>query len=256
VFKHVLVRDALYQTLLTGPRAALHFKIAEEIERRAGNRLPEVVEALANHFGRTDRADKAFTYLAMAGAKSLGVYSLDHAAEYLEAALAVLYKNPDCATDDQVVNFIADYSLLSNASFRLTSTTDCVEHFAPRLNRLISSHKRIVIQHHYALALLWSGRYFEAENAQATLSSMASRLGDLRSRAYELASRIHISTYVMPFSTENFKSLSEEAVMAGSEVNDGYLQIMIRYFVGWEEFHRGHLLKAAEWAEELVTTVV
>ncbi len=44
VFKHALARDALYQSLLTGPRVALHLKIAEEIERRAANRLAEVAE--------------------------------------------------------------------------------------------------------------------------------------------------------------------------------------------------------------------
>ena len=60
-FKHALVRDALYQSLLTGPRAALHLKIAEEIERRSDNRLAEVVETLAHHYGQTDRADKAFS---------------------------------------------------------------------------------------------------------------------------------------------------------------------------------------------------
>ena len=70
-FKHALVRDALYQSLLTEPRTALHLKIAEEIERRSGNRLTEVAEILAHHYGQTDRADKAFAYLAMAGAKSL-----------------------------------------------------------------------------------------------------------------------------------------------------------------------------------------
>jgi AAA ATPase domain/Adenylate and Guanylate cyclase catalytic domain len=34
-FKHALVRDALYQSLLKGPRAAFHLKIAKEIERPA-----------------------------------------------------------------------------------------------------------------------------------------------------------------------------------------------------------------------------
>ncbi len=72
-FKHALVRDALYQSLLTEPRKALHLKIAEEIERRSGNRLAEVAEVLANHYSQTDRADKAFAYLSMAGSKSLSV---------------------------------------------------------------------------------------------------------------------------------------------------------------------------------------
>ena len=42
VFKHVLVRDALYQSLLTEARKELHLKIGEEIERRSGNRLNEL----------------------------------------------------------------------------------------------------------------------------------------------------------------------------------------------------------------------
>ena len=46
-FKHALVRDALYQSLLAETRTALHLKIAEEIERRSGNRLSEVAEVLA-----------------------------------------------------------------------------------------------------------------------------------------------------------------------------------------------------------------
>ena len=74
-FKHALVRDALYQSLLSEPRTALHLKIAEEIERRSGNRLTEVAEVLAHHYGQTARHDKAFAYLSMAGTKSLGVYS-------------------------------------------------------------------------------------------------------------------------------------------------------------------------------------
>ena len=49
-FKHALVRDALYQSLLTEPRKSLHLKIAEEIERRSGNRLVEVAEVLAHHY--------------------------------------------------------------------------------------------------------------------------------------------------------------------------------------------------------------
>ena len=38
-FKHELVRDAPYQSLLTEQRTAVHSKIAEELERRSGNRL-------------------------------------------------------------------------------------------------------------------------------------------------------------------------------------------------------------------------
>ena len=95
-FKHALVRDALYQSLLTGPRTVLHLKIAEEIERNHKNHLAEVAESLAHHYCRTDRVGKAFSYLALAGAKSLGLYSLEEAEKYLAAAIALLEMKPEC----------------------------------------------------------------------------------------------------------------------------------------------------------------
>ena len=44
VFKHALVRDAVYDSLLSATRSIMHLKIAEEIERRSANRLPETAE--------------------------------------------------------------------------------------------------------------------------------------------------------------------------------------------------------------------
>jgi len=45
-FKHALVRDALYKSLLQEPRSAFHLAIASEIEQRSPTRLAEVAETL------------------------------------------------------------------------------------------------------------------------------------------------------------------------------------------------------------------
>lgn len=252
-FKHALVRDALYQSLLTGPRTALHLKIAEETERRGGNRLAEVVEILAHHYSQTDRDNKAFTYIAMAGGKSLGVYSLEEADRYFTAAIALLDKNPDCASDEQVAELLVDYTLYSNLSLRLKALTETVERFMSRLDRLGDSQMCILIQHQYVLALLYSARYRDAERAQAYLSAMADRLLDVRSRGYALVSAIHTSTIIAPYPVEMFEALSREAIgAAASNVNDVYLQSFVRFVVGWEEFHRGRIAKAHQEATELM----
>ena len=251
-FKHALVRDALYQSLLTGPRSALHLKIAEEIERRSSNRLTEVVEALADHYSQSDRTDKAFTYVAMAGAKSLGVYSLDEAGNYFDTAIALLDKNPDCASDQQAAEMLVDYTLLSNLSMRFEATTRAVERFMLIINRLRDSHTCVLIQHHYVLGLVWGGRYRAAEKAQSNLSAMATRLNDPRSTAYALASGIHVSTIIAPNSVAIFEALCCEAITASSHVNDAYLQVFTQFVVGWDEFHRGRMAKAHEAAEELM----
>jgi len=126
-FKHALVRDALYQSLLSEPRTRLHLKIAEEIERRSGNRLTEVAEVLAHHYSQTARDDKAFAYLTMAGAKSLGVYSLDEASAHFTAALALLDKNPACASDGQVADFLVSYAAVLEMSEKIKVLIDLLE---------------------------------------------------------------------------------------------------------------------------------
>lgn len=88
-FKHILVRDVVYDRLLTDQRSALHLKVAEAIERLVGNRPNEYAEILASHYGRTARRDKAFHYFSAAGRKSLDVYALDAAENHFRAALKV-----------------------------------------------------------------------------------------------------------------------------------------------------------------------
>ena len=75
-----------------------------------------------------------------------------------------------------------------------------------RLDRLGNDPKCILVLHHYVIALLWSGRYREAERAQTNLSAMAAELPDAKSMAYALASAIHVSTIISPFPVGIFEA--------------------------------------------------
>ena len=108
-------------------------KIAEEIERRSGNRLTEVAEVLAHHYSQTERTAKAFAYLSMAGSKSLSVYSLDEAAIHFAAALALLDKKSGNVKDDEVADFIVSYMLLLNMSGKVGAIIDVLERHLARL---------------------------------------------------------------------------------------------------------------------------
>lgn len=249
-FKHALVRDALYQSLLTGPRSALHLKIAEEIERRSGNRLTEVVEALAQHYSQSDCIDKAFTYVAMAGAKSLRVYSLDEAGKYFAAAIALLDNNPDCASDQKVADLLVDFTFYSNLAMRFTSTTSVVERFISRLEGLGDTQSYVLVQHHYVYALLFSAENHKVKAAQAKLSAMAARLPDQRSAAYAVCMAIFASTLLAPVPLEVFEASSREAIAIASNVDDTYIKSILWFCVGWDEFHRGRMAKAHRAAEE------
>ena len=118
-FRHALLRDALYHSLLRDARTALHFRIATEIERRADNRLTEVAELLAHHYSLTEHSDKAFLYLTSAATKSLRIYSIDEAGYYFTKALALLDNSPDCAADEMIRDMLADYTLYLNLTLQV-----------------------------------------------------------------------------------------------------------------------------------------
>ena len=251
-FKHALVRDALYQSLLTEARATLHLRIAEEIERRSSNRLTEVAEVLAHHFSKTDRVNKAFAYGSMAGVKSLSVYSLDEAMIHFVAALALLDKNPDCASDGQVADFLVSYATLLHMSTQIETMIVVLRRYLPRIDRLGNDSRAVLIRHHYVFALIFNTRYREATAIQQETSAIAERVGDSRSKAYSLASEISISMVVAPKSLDRFEKLKREAIEAISETTDTYIKNWTRFVIGSEEILRGRIRHARDAASELM----
>jgi class 3 adenylate cyclase len=251
-FKHALVRDALYQSLLTGPRAALHLKIAEEVKRRNDNRLAEVVEILAHHYGQTDRVDMAFTYLAMAGAKSLGVYSLDEAATHLTAALALLDKNPECASDGQVAELLVSYMLLLNFGGQVKVTIGVIARYFARIDRLGDDPRAVLIRYHYAHALHLNARYREAAATQRETSSMADRLGDNISIAYALLGELNVTWTVEPKPLHDFELLRRRAIEASADTQDQFVQNQHWLAIGAEELFRGRMGQARDSALKLL----
>ena len=213
-FKHALVRDALYQSLLSDARAALHGKIADEIERRSGNRLIEVAEVLAHHYSQTSRAEKAFTYLSMAGSKSLGVYSLEEAATHLTAACFLLDNNPTCASDNQVAEFLVSYAVLLNLNDQVKVAIDVIERYLARINHLGDDARAVIIRFYYLYALIWNGRYRDAVATQRDVSPIADRLGDSRSKAYSLTGGIFASIMFAPKPLDEFERVKREAIKA------------------------------------------
>ena len=62
-FTHSLTRDVAYESLPPARRRVLHGAIARALEAVYADRLAEVYDRLAYHYGRTDEATKAVLYL-------------------------------------------------------------------------------------------------------------------------------------------------------------------------------------------------
>jgi tetratricopeptide (TPR) repeat protein len=135
IFKHALVQEAVYESLLTGRRKALHQRVAEAIERSYGDRLAEWAEVLAHHWGQTPHADKAVRYLALAGEKSLRIYSVEEAHERFRRIVELIEAHPSCADD----RFLADVLLAwSRAHYYRKDVRGLIalERYLPRVEAL------------------------------------------------------------------------------------------------------------------------
>jgi class 3 adenylate cyclase/predicted ATPase len=87
LFKHALVQDAAYSTLLREPRRALHARIAHVLEREFPDIAENQPEILARHCTEAGLTEKAAGLWAKAGQRSLNRSALVEAAEQLTRAL-------------------------------------------------------------------------------------------------------------------------------------------------------------------------
>ncbi len=65
-FKHALIQEVVYETLLLRQRRDLHRRVAEALEAGAGDD-PAFLESLAEHYGRAEVPEKARAYALKAG---------------------------------------------------------------------------------------------------------------------------------------------------------------------------------------------
>jgi class 3 adenylate cyclase/predicted ATPase len=94
LFKHALVQDAAYGTLLREPRRALHARIAETLEREFVDISEAQPELLARHCTEAGLAEKAASLWGIAGQRSLERSALIEAAQQLTRALAEIATLP------------------------------------------------------------------------------------------------------------------------------------------------------------------
>ena len=87
LFKHALVQDAAYGTLLREPRRALHARIAETLESQFADIVERQPELLARHCTEAGQIEKAAVLWGKAGQRSLQRSALVEAAEQITRAL-------------------------------------------------------------------------------------------------------------------------------------------------------------------------
>ncbi|HWE21885.1 MAG TPA: AAA family ATPase [Hyphomicrobiaceae bacterium] len=96
-FKHTLVQDAAYASLLRSRRQFLHGQIAATLEDRFPGVASSAPATLGHHYAEAGVHDKAASYWSKAGRLSLDRSAMVEATVQLERALGLLAELPDTA---------------------------------------------------------------------------------------------------------------------------------------------------------------
>ena len=89
LFKHVMVREVIYDLLLLNQRQRLHHQIALSLEATQANGIEVSFSELATHWERAGAVDNAMRYLALAGDLALRRYSIREVVTHCRKAVSL-----------------------------------------------------------------------------------------------------------------------------------------------------------------------
>ena len=183
-FRHLLIRDAAYDSLSKQSRADLHARFADWLEHTTGERLPEYAEIVGWHL------EQAHRNLAELGSVD------EHAAEVARRAadhLAAAGWTASARGD-----FSAGVTLRSRALALMPA----------------DDRRRPLLLADLGDALLWSGRFEEAEAALGEAIELAREGGDERTRVRARLSQMRLRFQVDP--DADYEALEEEGLEAAA----------------------------------------
>jgi hypothetical protein len=155
LFKHALVQDTAYSTLLRGPRQALHRRIAEALEQRFPESVETRPEILAHHFGEAAIPDKAIGYWHLAGKLSVAKSAVHEATAQLRRGLSLLDGLPETRERQQLeldIQVTLTAALMAGKGFADPEVVAALE----RANRLVTDTAAVGTPLHFSvLSGLW-----------------------------------------------------------------------------------------------------
>lgn len=172
-FRHVLFRDAAYDSMTRRVRRQVHAAIAATLKRTSADAAPEV---LAHHLGEAGDKLEAVRYWAAAGEAALGSFALKESMNHLRRGLALL------AGDDSHDAVQTELSLRTTLGVPLMLTggfasSEVGDNYTRLLERCEAVGHRAVGKLFPALWGLWT--FYEVGGQLAKAQDMAQRLLDL-----------------------------------------------------------------------------
>jgi class 3 adenylate cyclase/tetratricopeptide (TPR) repeat protein len=136
IFKHALIQEVTYFSLLTTRRKELHRKVGQAMEEQFGERINEYSNIVGEHFLRGEDWDRAYVHLSRAGQAAIRLYANAEARTHFTNSLKALDHLED--TNSNVRRRVDTIIRLTVSSW-LTDPADLLLERLNQSERLIAS---------------------------------------------------------------------------------------------------------------------
>jgi class 3 adenylate cyclase/predicted ATPase len=185
-FKHALIRDAAYQTILKSRKRDLHRRVAETLERRYPDMARSEPELLAHHYTEADVTERALDFWQAAAMKASANLAHAEAAGHNRKATAIISALPEGPSRDE--RELAFLTLMGPAQMALEGWDSPTAHATYERARLVAGRLGRMPDIFRSLWGLWMGAHSAGQHLRA---------GPLLDEIYKLLEKTDEPEYVV-----------------------------------------------------------
>jgi predicted ATPase len=186
IFKHTILREVTYETVLLRTRRKYHGMVADWLIAQSGDRAEEVYALIAGHLENAGRVDDALDYLCQAAEAAALNYALDEAADFYDRAF-------DLASVDDLdrrYTILLGRELVSSMRGDRVAQREALQGLYEIVEMQDDDHKRAAVLIRKAWYGYWTGEYIQALKSARHAVNLAAALKEqelLRQADYILA---------------------------------------------------------------------
>jgi DNA-binding response OmpR family regulator/class 3 adenylate cyclase/predicted ATPase len=169
VFRHALVQDAAYGTLVRSERQQLHRRIADALEEGFPETVKTQPELLAHHFIQAGLSERAINYLRKAGERAIERSANTEAVRHLTLALELLQSRPEqtaAAREALELEVMLSQAMIAGYGYAARETAEVLLRARSHIDDLTDPAQKLAI-----LYGIWACHYVGGEVARQTGSA-------------------------------------------------------------------------------------
>lgn len=243
-FRHALVYDAVYGSLLTSDKHKMHMAIGSEMERRYQGREIEVCEDLARHFSASGDITKSTRYCGLAGDKALGLFAISDARSWYAQSLERINSKSDWADDSLIANIIVNQLEVLCFEAEIKKMVELAEMHTPLIERQGHTYQVSRMFSWLGEAYLMTGRFSESRSALEKAINIAEELKDQTCLGYAIGDLLWLDALTGHSAVHINRHQINQVLEIAENNTIPYLNTLAYYAISLDLAQRGYISNA------------